>query len=115
MKTWPVLVGAILLGGAAPPPASATKEDLKCFIALAMLANSEDPDTKQAGSMGTIYFLGRLDGRSPGLDIETAVGAEVATMTEADQASLLKSCGDTLTRRGDYLVATGKALQKGLK
>jgi len=107
-----MFVAPVLLIGAAPPHDAATKGDLRCFIALTVLADNDDPEIKQAASAGTLYFLGRLDGRTPALDIEAAVAAETTVMTDAAIRSLLKSCGDTLTRRGDYLIATGKALEK---
>jgi hypothetical protein len=112
MKPWLPLAASILLVGAAPPTDAVTKGNLRCFIALTVLADTDDPAVKQAAAAGTLYFLGRLDGRSPNLDIETAVAAEMRGMTEAEIRSLLKSCGDTIKGRGDYLIAIGKALEK---
>ena len=115
MKPWPVLVASTLLAGAAPSSDVQTKEDIRCLIAASSLTMSDDPEIKQAGGGGTLYYLGRLDGRSPGLDIEKAVAAEADLMKEADRGPLLKKCGETIMRRGDYLVAVGKALEAGGK
>lgn len=112
MKAWPLFAASLLLAGAAPPPDARTREDIRCLLATAMLADSKDPQVKQAGAAGALYYLGRLDGRSPGLDIEAAVEAEADSLTEATQGSLLKKCGATLEQRGAYLVQAGKALEK---
>ena len=111
MKPWPLLVASVLLAGAAPPSDVQTKEDIHCLIAASSLTMSDDPEIKQAGGGGALYYLGRLDGRSPGLDIEKAVAAEADVLKRADPGPLFKKCGETIMRRGDYLIAVGKALE----
>jgi hypothetical protein len=113
MKAWSIFAASSWLLAAAPPPLDApTKEDVRCFIALGTLAQSDDPTIKTAATAGTLYFLGRLDGRSPGLDMEAAVAAETPEMTEADHAALLRSCGGKMEERGNYLIEVCKALKR---
>jgi hypothetical protein len=115
MKFVSVLLASTLLAGAVPPPDAQTKDDIRCLIAAASLAASDDPKIKQAGGAGALYYLGRLDGRSPGLDIEAAVAAEMDAVTGVPQGPLLKKCGATIEGRGAYLIAVGKALEKRVK
>ncbi|HEX8527535.1 hypothetical protein [Allosphingosinicella sp.] len=112
MKPWPLLIASTLLAGAPPPPNAQTKEDVHCLLAAASLTESKDEKIKQVGAAGALYYLGRLDGRTPDLDIEAVVAAEADAVARAEQGPLLKKCGDTLQRRGDYLVSAGKALEK---
>ena len=112
MKARWIFAASILLIAAAPPSDSGRTEDVRCFIALSALSQTADGETKQAAAAGTLYFLGRLDGHSPGLDLEAAVTAEAPGMTEAVLGSLLKSCGEKIRSRGEYLLAVGGALQK---
>lgn len=112
MKSLPVLVASTLLAGAAPPPDAQTKEDVRCLIAAASLAASDDPKAKQAGTGGALYYLGRLDGRTPGLDIEAAVAAEVDVMAKSPAGPILMECGNRLKERGHYLESVGRALEK---
>jgi hypothetical protein len=92
-----------------------TKDDIHCLLAAASLAGSKDSKIKQAGGAGALYYLGRLDGRTPDLDIEAAVAAEAEAFARADQGQLLKKCGATLSQRGDHLIAVGKALEQRAK
>jgi hypothetical protein len=112
MKPWTLLIASTFLAGAAPPPDGQTREDIHCLLAASSLTESSDPKMRQAGGAGALYYLGRLDGRTPDLDIEATVAAEAEAFQKADKGPLLKKCGETIKRRGDYLVEAGKALEK---
>jgi hypothetical protein len=112
MKTGLTLIGASFLIAAGSPPDAQTREDIRCFMAMARLADTDDPKIKQVGTAGTLYFLGRLDGRTPGLDIGSEVAAGAAAVTEVEMRTLLKSCGELIEKRGAYLIAVGKALEQ---
>lgn len=112
MKTVLAVVGSGFLIAAAPPPDPGTREDVRCFVALAYLADTDDAKVKEAAMAGTLYFLGRLDGRTPGLDLESEVATVAETFADGDMKSLLQSCSVLIEQRGEYLVAAGKALEK---
>jgi hypothetical protein len=99
-----------LLLGAAPPPDPETVKDVRCLVALIVLGNSQDPKIRESALIGAQYFLGRIDGRSPGLDLEAAMANE-ASMIRAQQKSFLESCGAILTRRGGEVEEIGNRLK----
>ena len=58
----------------------------------------------------TWYYIGRLDGRMPKLDIEKLVIDETSKMTEEDYASEAKRCGDSLAQEGQKVTKIGQDL-----
>ena len=110
MKKLGAAAAALLfLAAAAPAPDAETRADIRCFIAVSSLMESEDEAMRQAGSMASQYYLGRIDGRVPDLDLESAVAAELPIDQAALQA-LMQSCGAELEKRGQEVVAVGKRL-----
>jgi hypothetical protein len=104
-----VLALAPCLAAAAAPLDEETRRDVRCFILIAQLSTSDDPETRDAGRIGSQYFLGRIDGRAPGLDLEAAVAAE-APAALAGQKTLLPRCGELMKKRGDEVEAIGNRL-----
>jgi hypothetical protein len=102
---------APLLIGAAPPFDADTRGDVRCFIAISSLAGNPDPKVAISALTGAQYFLGRIDGRTPSLDLGGAVMAEAKTMTPADYPPLLRSCGLQLKKRGEAVTAIGQRMQ----
>ena len=70
-----ILAAAVALAQPADAKAE-TRKDLRCFIVLSSVAGGTS-EVAAAATMGAQYFLGRLDGRAPGLDLEAAIAAEV--------------------------------------
>ena len=112
MKSICWLLAASVLIGAAPPMDAETRKDVRCFLAVSSFAN--DPDSKIAMSaiMGAQYYLGRIDGRAPKLDLEAVLIAETLAFRPADMPALLLSCGQTMTERGKAVTQIGKRLQE---
>jgi hypothetical protein len=69
-------------------------QDARCLIASSFLMDSDDADVKTAGLLAAQYYLGRLDGRSPGLDLEALLTREAERFTDNDRSALLASCGN---------------------
>jgi hypothetical protein len=109
VKAMGMLVLAPWLVGAAGPADEATRQDIRCFIVVAQLSKSDDPAIRDAGRIGSQYFLGRIDGRAPTLDLESAVVAEAAS-AGTDQRALLASCGALMKKRGEEVEAIGARL-----
>ncbi|WP_309644946.1 hypothetical protein [Phenylobacterium sp.] len=112
-----VLIGASLsvslaLAGSAQAQQAETVRDMRCAAAIAfMAAQSGAPDASKDAAMGLLYFLGRVEGREPGMALEPAFKATVATMTEADIQTDLVRCGAALSVKGKELQVIGKSLQ----
>src|SRR4051812_35429325 len=94
-----------LIVAAAPRPE--TREDVRCFLAASSMMSSDKPELKMFGSMAAQYFLGRIDGREPGVDIEAITVEEGPSMTQADVSALLRSCGALMQKRGNEIQAIG--------
>ncbi|HMI39914.1 MAG TPA: hypothetical protein VK485_01630 [Sphingomicrobium sp.] len=97
---------------AAAPVDPETSKDLRCFLAMSATAQSEDKAASLAATIGGQYFLGRVDGRSPDLDLESAIVAEASSMTDASLKSLLQSCGQLMQERGRAVQGIGERMQK---
>ena len=108
---WMVIFAPLVIA-AAPPIDAETTKDIRCLVAVSSLAGSDDATVKLAATVGAQYFLGRIDGRRPDLNLETAIIAEASHLTEADIRSLLVSCGGLIKSRGAALQAIGKRMQQ---
>ena len=85
-----------------------TIADVHCVIVGAVLAGKTDTTQRAAGSLVAMYYIGRLDGRVPKLDLEELMIKESKAMTSSDFAAEAKRCGATLTARGQELTKIGK-------
>jgi hypothetical protein len=101
---------------AAPAQASVdarTRADIRCIAALAAAgANAQNEQAKEIARLGVLYFMGRIDGRTPGIAMETVVPAEIRAMTLADIQAATPDCVSQLQARGATLDAIGAALNK---
>ncbi|MBI3439850.1 MAG: hypothetical protein HY054_14585 [Proteobacteria bacterium] len=63
-------------------PAEAA-DDLHCAVIGMQLVGdpASDPQAKQAGTMITIFYVGRLQGRAPGVDLERPILDYERTLT----------------------------------
>jgi hypothetical protein len=98
--------------GLAATPAEETAKDVRCLIVVSELADSKDKETETAGLIASQYFLGRIDGRSPGVDLQRLLIREAEKLTDADRPTLLVSCGNQLEERGRYLEKIGKSISE---
>jgi hypothetical protein len=60
----------------------------------------------------TWYYMGRLDGRAPKLDLENMLIEEIKKMTSADYAAEAERCGASLKTRGQQVTQIGKNLME---
>lgn len=97
------------VAGAAAPLDVETRKDVRCLIVVGQLSKSEDPELRDAGRVASQYFLGRIDGRAPALDLEAAIAAEGAAAV-ADQKDLFLYCGELMKKRGAEVEAIGNRL-----
>ena len=92
--------------------ADATTDDLHCYIVSTELIASKDSLRQTAGLMGAFYFSGKLDGRTPELDLENRVMAELPKLTGDTLRAEQMRCGAELKTRGQAAAAMGKDMQQ---
>ncbi|WP_068070795.1 hypothetical protein [Novosphingobium lentum] len=103
---------AATMAAPATPVDAANAQDVAC-IALFAAAAGNSTDKDQAGTIAAfMYYLGRIDARAPGYDLE---GHLVALLS--DEAYLKdqlpkdgERCGKELSQRGSELDKIGKAM-----
>lgn len=108
-----ILSAAALAGGLAAPAAAqdaATTADLRCTIAAVALAGSAGGNAtlQQQATMAALYFIGKLDGRTPNLDLEAGIRAEMAKMSQSEMGAEAQRCGQQLMGRGQALQTIGE-------
>lgn len=99
---------------ATPDPLSVDTDgdaDMRCLLVSFMLAQSAtDPATRQALTAAGLYYLGRIDGRSPNYDF-SAHAIEAARHLSAEMVATERvRCGSYMTNRGRVLVQLGQDL-----
>jgi len=116
MRCWTILLAALsatlsLATGAHAADAD-NVADARCLVAALALTQSPDPQAKAFAPVASLYFVGRLDGRAPDLDLEAAVIKQVNAMSADELRSELQRCGGILQARGAKLKAIGADLQR---
>jgi hypothetical protein len=96
---------------AAAPLDAASQSDVRCVAALALAANSAEGEQLTGLAFETFYYIGRLDGRVPGLDLEAALRQEAIRITDASQKQLLDSCTAQYLKRAQDIQSIGKSMQ----
>jgi hypothetical protein len=86
--------------------------DVQCLLVGTRLESASNGQLRLSGTLLTMYFLGRIDGRAPTADLQKLV-LEEATKTSADGLrSAMRRCGKELSARGAEVTQIGKNLQK---
>lgn len=115
MKRFSIILcvaAGLLLPASAVAGDDATAQDIRCFMIAAQQAASENTETRSTGINATLYWLGRLDGRTPGLDLEKQIMAELPSLTGAMMQSETERCRGILGQRGQALITLGQAMIK---
>ena len=94
----------------ADPATTQTMADAQCMVVGARLSASSDPQQRVPGQMILMYYLGRIDGRSPNADLESLIKTETQKMTTSDLESAAGRCGKEFSARGEEIVRIGKSL-----
>jgi hypothetical protein len=90
----------------------ATATDMRCLIVAAALAESNDPDAKKAGSVGLIYFWGRLEGRQATAGIDARLAEQVRKMSGDDVRTQAIACNTLVNTGLTALQDTGRSLNQ---
>jgi hypothetical protein len=89
-----------------------TSDDIKCLAVSLDLSGSQDPDDQSLGMLGTMYWLGRLDGRTPAQDLEKQMQAGAFDMRPVDEKAEAARCAQVMTTRGPVLTKLGAEKQQ---
>ena len=93
-------------------PARAIEDaDARCLGVFSILAGGTDKTNQESGKVGAVYFAGKLRGRNPAIDFETAL-RRILPALEANIASENQRCFAELRDAGAAMTAAGNALQK---
>lgn len=92
-----------------------TVADAQCMVVGARLAESPNPRLRLSGEMLLSYFLGRIDGRSPHIDLEALIEREAKKMTTSDLRNVARRCGTEFSARGAQITRIGKDLERSGK
>ena len=114
--TYKWIMGAALIALVSLPAQGAaldraTQGDVECVAALAVAASEAQGEQLTGLAMITFYFVGRLDGRVPKLDLESALAEEAPALTEARVKALITSCSAQYLKRANDMQAVGKSLE----
>ena len=99
-----------LAAGAARAETPAATSDLRCFVVLSMVSDNGDPKINATITLGRLYFLGRLDGSAPGIDLKTRFRDVATRITPADAKAELARCGPILRARAAVLDDVSRSL-----
>jgi hypothetical protein len=113
-----ILAAALALvalpAAAAPVAVDPTTTDLRCLFVSGALAQSDDPDLKNVGTLSLFYFWGRLENRLPAAQIAPRLIAEAKTMTPDDVKAQAQVCANMSKAASQSLSDISDALQKSL-
>ena len=93
------------------PVAAADKADLRCVAIFSLMA-SEMPEEK-AGMTGAImFYIGRIEGRGAGLDLQTELNRAIEDLGVSGDVieTEAKRCGGEMMVKGEEVERMGNAM-----
>jgi len=109
-------VGLSLVLAAAPLSAQTgeAEADLNCTAILATRISDTEPGEKRSGMIaGLMYYIGKLEGRNPQIDLKAELKRTYATLTHERAAAEAQRCDSSLSTKGQSLQKIGSELQTG--
>jgi hypothetical protein len=103
----------LLAAGAASAQEGGVKSDARCVVAMAALYNV--PAYKDGATASMFYYMGRMTGRDPQVDLTSALRREAQTMTDLEYLSEAQRCGGPVKARNEVLKTLGEVLQARAK
>jgi hypothetical protein len=115
VKNVVLLSAALLLAPACAFAADQDAADVTCVFVGMRMSQSPDAATR-AVSVGTImYFMGKLDGRSPKYDLLPHLSDVQSHMSQDLLILEAKRCEDEISVRGNAIDAAGRSLAGSAK
>lgn len=87
------------------PGETESRRDLICMALFLAIADSDDPQMIQAGSIGSLFFYGRLQGREPQANWLERLAVLSEEMTLEQLYARGAECGSIVERVGQDMVA----------
>lgn len=103
---------AISTATAAAMPARAIDSDdltldVRCMLVGANFAQGTDPALKSAGTMLSLYFMGKITGRQPDANLADLLTKQAGLMEGTDLRPEAQRCGNELTEAGARMKELG--------
>lgn len=86
--------------------------DIQCLAVGARLAGSKSARLKTAGTMLTYYFLGRIDGEAPRVNLVRLIEEQTEHMSASEFKKTVGRCGAEFAMRGRQIARIGEMLEK---
>jgi len=77
--------------------------DVRCLVVAIKMAGSPESQTRSVAMLAGLYFVGRLRGRAPDMDLEAAMVRQLRTMTTDDIERERLRCGAVLNGQASRL------------
>ena len=109
------ILAAAAMTAATPVPAVSDESnaDLRCLAALAQISERADKgDDANSLTAVMLYFLGKIDGRTPDIDLVAAI-EDVLADPAYDATTEALRCTSELGERGAALDSVGSAVEHG--
>jgi hypothetical protein len=104
----------LVAGPAAQAADDPAEADFRCFAAMSQAGGGDTvaDDTRAQLASGALYFLGKLDGRDPDLDLENALAERAKTKMKPKQLRReMARCSAELKSRAQVLQEIGDSLR----
>lgn len=101
------VAATLSMAGAARADEWSTGADLRCVVAFTALVNN--PTYREAAASGIFYYVGRLEGRDPTLDLAKGLKQVRGAMMVSQYAGEAQRCGAELKAKNDALRAISPA------
>lgn len=88
-----------------------TEADVRCLLLTLSGAASPDPNVQQGSVLGMLYYLGRINGRTPDLDLQAALAKSAKSFRAQDAERESERCSEAMLASGAEL----KRLADGVK
>lgn len=92
---------------------AANRSDVRCFIAMGVLG--QNAQYKDAATVGSFYFAGRIEGRNPpDFDWKRAVRLEAGRIGAQEYIGEIKRCGDLVKAKGGEMTEMLQRRSRGI-
>lgn len=101
-------------GSATADIKAADRPDLECLAVISIMGgqNQGGPETQAGLAGGMMYYLGKLEGRTPDVDWLVELTNLLKTMDMAAFQAAAPRCGQEMQVKGQALVDWGAAMQE---
>ena len=86
--------------------------DVRCVVVGLRMMQMTAPQQQGAGTMVTLYYLGRLDSRVPDAEADGLIESEAEKMTAAEFRANAVRCGKAFSLRGKEIQKIGADLSR---